>query len=777
MNLFTVILALATGAALTSTVVAEDWIEMGPSPIATGPYTGRTSAIVASSTNPDKYYVAGADGGVWRTLDGGQTWTPLTDDLPICAMGALAIDPDDDNIIYAGSGEANYANHSVYGLGLYKSTDGGDTWKVLAAETFAGRTFARLMILPTDNDVLYAAIGHAGGFPARAAGKGHPLVDGPVGIFKSVDAGVNWTQLLNGIPNIAATDVVVHPTDGDTVYAAIGDIFGKPENGIYRSKDGGDSFKKMTSGLPTQTFGRVSLAISPSNPRRLYTIITNKATSVGGGATTLGVYRSDDGGKYWVRRPSAGNFQATYGWYLSTAIVGPDDPDICFVGGLTLRRTTDAGDTFLTRSPPHVDMHGLAFDAAGRLLCASDGGLHRSANLGDSWVALNDGLGVIQFYAGMSAHPTNPVFLLGGTQDNGTNRREGEEIGDWTHRLGGDGGYTALNRRSPNFMFAESQGTGNLYRSDNGGDYFTSKRTGINSGDRNCFLPPVTYDPEVENRLLYATHRIYESVNNGDLWTPITPDLTGGGLAAIRALVFAPSNSQTVYCATNDGRVLVSTDSGRNWDVKITGNPGRPRISRELAVDPEDDSIAYLAVGWFGVDQVLETTDRGDTWNPIDGDLPDVPVSSVAVERVGEDRIIYVGTDHGVYRTENGGVNWIKHGEGMPNSPVIDLVADTAHDRLIAVTQGRGVWYIPLSGINCDAINKFKVKCKEGKLKGKIKSDLAEGTVLTLTNNGGDAKEVTLNTKGNGKAKWRDQAGAHDVCIVECDRCKSVDCG
>ncbi len=765
--------ALVLGASPATPAAAADWVEMGPAPITSGPYTGRTSAVVASPSDPDKYYVAGADGGVWRTTDGGQTWEPLMDDMPSVAIGALALDPDDEDILYAGTGEANYANHSIYGLGLYKSTDGGDFWTHLGEDTFGGRTFARLEVSPTNPQVLYAAIGHAGGFPARVAGKGHPGTDGPVGVFKSEDGGQTWSHLTDGLPAKAATDLVLDPTDGDVVYAAIGHIFGDPDNGIYRSKNG-NKFERITDGLPNTTYGRISLGIAPSDPDRLYTMITRPSDANGGGASTLGIYRTDDGGGLWT--PCAGaSIQATYGWYLSTIIVAPDNPDTAFFGGLSMVRTTNAGQSFLTKTPPHVDLHGFAFDASGRLLSANDGGLHRSANLGDSWQAINDGLGVIQFYAGLSTHPIVRHFVLGGTQDNGTNRREEDGL-RWSQRQGGDGGYTAINPLRPNFVWAEFQGTGNLFRSDNTGQNFSGRSSGINGGDRNCFLPPYAYDPQTPNRLLYCTHRVYESLNNGDSWTAISGDLTGGGSASIRALAIAPSDSRTVYAATNDGRVLVSKDSGRTWDLKLQDIPNWPRVTRDLAVDPLDHRVAYLGVGWYGVDQVYETQDRGDTWQPIDGDLPDIPVNTVAVRRDGDARYLYAGTDNGVWVSDNGGLNWTLLGEGLPNSPVFDLIVDGVHARLIAATQGRGAWYHPLDGVDCDQINKFKAKCKNGKLKGVVKSSLAEGTVLTFGNNDTDIQKIELNRKGKGKATWTGQTGQRTVCVGECQECKGASC-
>jgi len=676
---------------------ATDWQELGPAPLYAGPYTGRTSAIVASPSDPAKYFVAGATGGVWRTVNGGTSWTPLTDDLPVSSIGALALDPFDENIVYAGSGEANFANHSIYGLGLYKSTDGGDTWDVLAEDTFAGRTFSRIVVSHADSQVLYASIMHAGGFPARNAAKGHPLTDGPVGVFRSDDGGVTWAQLLNGLHNTAASDVWMHPGDADILYAALGDIFGLPENGIYKSVNGGESWTKLGGGLPETNVGRITLAIAPSMPERLYTIITRPSDEFGGGAALNNVFRTDNGGDTWSAT-NPGSFQSTYGWYLSTAIVHPTNPDMVFVGGLTLLRSINGGGNWSDKTPQHVDMHGLAFDAAGRLLCANDGGVHRSTNDGTSWTARNDGLGVIQFYPGLSAHPTVEEYIVGGTQDNGTNTYSGDGL-IWEHELGGDGGYTALAIGVTTQVFGEFQGSGNLYRSTHFGP-FNFRGSGIVTSDRNCFVPPIAQDPSDYRKLLYGTHRVYRTTYSGGNWSPISGDLTGGPPAAIRALVIAPSNPDVVYAATNDGRVLVSTNGGYDWDLKLTGVPGWPRVTREIAIDPVDDSTVYLAVSQFGEDQIRKSTDRGDTWTVLDGDLPDLPVNVVAIYRSDGQRVVFLGTDNGVYVASGDETRWSKYGASLPNAPVMDLVVNTPFNRLIAGTLGRGAWQIDLPNLS-----------------------------------------------------------------------------
>jgi len=671
------------------------WQSSGPAPIGGVEYTGRIAALAVGPTDADTIFVGGADGGIWRTIDGGASWVPLTDHMPTTAMGALAIDPTDEDIIYAGTGEANFAYHSRFGLGLYKSIDGGDTWAHLAESTFAGRCFSRIAIDPVNPSELYAAVTPAGGFipaPASAA-KGHPLAGGPVGVFKSIDGGANWTQLGGGLPALAATDVAIQPDDPQVIYAAIGHIFGSVANGIYKSINGGSTWAKLGGGLPVSDVGRISLAIAPSSTQRIYAAVTQASSSTGGSALLNGVFRSDNGGTTWAS-VSPGNYMATFGWYVNVIGVRPTDADTVFVGGVSLLRSTNAGGNWTAITPPHVDQHAIAWDAAGRMLAGDDGGLHLTTDLGNSWSALNEGLGLVQFYAGLSLDPATGEPAFGGTQDNGTNKRLGPD--DWIHVLGGDGGYTAVNRENPDIVFAEFQGTGNLFRSINGGLNWNSSSSGITASDRNCFLPPFEFDPADDQRLVYGTHRVYESLNGGLSWSAISGDLTATPSGAIHSIAIAPSNPQTIWVTTNDGNVQVTFDGGAQWNLVRTNVPGWFRSMRQVFAAPDNHLRAYVAGSAFGTEQVLRTIDGGQTWQFLDGDLPDLPVNVLAADTRPATEVIYAGTEAGVYRSLDEGLSWHRLGTGMPNAAVIDLRLDLPRTRLIAATQGRGVWRIDL---------------------------------------------------------------------------------
>jgi len=661
------------------------WQELGPAPIVNGPFTGRISALAASRKDPRLLFAGGADGGVWRTRDGGIHWTPLTDSLPTTAIGALALDPSNEKILYAGSGEANFANHSRYGVGLYKSVDGGDHWVVLAGETFAGRCISAIAVDPSNTSVLYVSLAAAGGFPPLAAARGHRGARGPLGLFKSADGGRSFVQLKKGLPtSLSAFDVCLDPGNSRIVYVAVGHIFGDPGNGVYRSTDGGASFVKLGGGLPSSGVGRIALAVAPSRPGRIYALVVHACSPTGGGGSTLGAWRSDDYGKSWIA-VHPGNMQATYGWYLCTAVVHPKKPDTVFFGGFSIRRSTDGGRTWRTRTAPHVDNHAFAWDASGRLIVGCDGGVFRSSNLGDSWVSINGDLGVIQCYAGISLHPSSAAGIYAGLQDNGTCLRLSGK--SWRRILGGDGGCTGITPDGRT-AFAEYQGTGHLYRSVNGG-YFRWIGSGIRG--RNCFLPPFALDPGNPARMIYGTERVFLSTAYGSGWRAISPDLTGG-TGAIQGLAFAPGNPNYIYAVTNDGRIQVTPDGGKNWYLRKTGIGTWPRITHPFAVSSRDPKRVFFAQGWFGKPKLFYSPDAGVRWFDLTGILPDIPAHCVALDERADPPVLYLGTDQGVWRSLDMGRRWNRLGVNLPNSPVVDLRVEVPRKRIVAATQGRGVW-------------------------------------------------------------------------------------
>jgi hypothetical protein len=341
-----------------------------------------------------------------------------------------------------------------------------------------------------------------------------------------------------------------------------------------------------------------------------------------------------------------------------------------------------------------VDNHALAFDSGGRVLVGDDGGLHRSFNLGSSWTGLNVGLGTAQFYPGISLSPTDARVVVGGNQDNGCNIRAADSL-SWGNLTGGDGGWTQISQTSPQSLFTESQGTGNLYSSTDGGATFASAGAGL--GGRNCFLPPYLIDPTNSSRMLYGAERVFLSTDAGATFSALSPDLTAGGSAAIRALDIAPSNPSYVYAATNDGRILSSSDGGATFALRLTGIPGWPRTTREITANPADPRTAYLAVSAFGQAHIRRTTDAGATWQTLDGDLPDLPVNTISADARFVPPVLYAGTDSGLFRSIDDGAHWRYYGAGLPNAQVVDVRIDTPRQRLVIATMGRGIWSAPIA--------------------------------------------------------------------------------
>ncbi|MCX5691757.1 MAG: hypothetical protein NTV94_18520 [Planctomycetota bacterium] len=689
--------ALALGL-LCSAATAQSWSSLGPSQTtAYGGSTGRIAAIACSPINADTYFIAAADGGIWRTTNAGSSWTPLTDHLPTSAFGALLIDPATPTTIYAGSGEANFAHHSRPGEGLFRSSDNGTTWVQRGSTQLAGRSISRLALDSAPTPRLYAALTRAGGFPGPTAAKNHPGALNPRGIWFSTDRGDSWSP-ISSIPDQDITDFAIEPGNSDTLYAAIGTITGSPVNGIWKSTDRGISWSRLSGGLPAATStGRIGLAIAPNNPARLYAYIALPADTSGAGAITQGAYRSDDRGVTWTAIP-IGDSQATYGWYFTTIGINPTNAaDVCF-GALSLFRSTTSGTSLANLNIPHPDVHAITFDAAGRLVAGCDGGIYRYAN--STWTTLNTGLTITQCMPGFSTHPTDDSFFMVGLQDNGSLRRSGNTT-IWTWVTGGDGGWTQIDPTNPSRIFTESQGTGNLYRSTNGGISFSGLSTGITGN--NCFLPPYLIDPSNPSRIYYATERLWLSTNGGTSFAPLSPDLTNAQPnASIRSLAIAPSDPRYIYAATNNGRILASSNSGVSFSLIRSNNPGWPRTTRELFVDPTNPRTLYLAAAAYNTTQVLRTQDAGITWEPLDAGLPDLPVNTIAADERTNPPRLYAGTESGVYWSLDDGTTWEPFGSGLPHALVNDIRLETNRNRLVISTQGRGIWSIPIDACIAD---------------------------------------------------------------------------
>jgi len=677
-----------------TTSAGPDWECVGPYNIG-----GRITALAALPGGVT-VYIGSANGGVFKSVNSGVNWVPLTDATPIMSVGALAIDPSDAQTVYVGTGEANGSVDSYDGNGLWRTRDGGLTWQCLGLEATA--RIAEVAIDPQDPQHLLVA----------AMGK--QFSTGPDrGLYRSTDGGATWSRVLSVNDSTGACDVVFNPLHPDTVYAATWErvrrptyrrAFG-PGGGVWRSVDRGLTWARVTTGLPARddNQGRIGLAIAPSRPSRVYAMVISGAI---GGYTGRGVYRTDDGGQTWVKRDT-GLFSSSFGgfgWYFGEITVDPTNPDRVYTCGVNVLRSLDGGVSYVdVTSGAHVDEHALWIDPSNpnRVLMGSDGGFYWTLG-GVGWNKSLD-LPITQFYAGTVA-PQNSSKILGGTQDNGTLKTEAGPSA-WTNILGGDGFYVAVDAGNVNTLFAEwqfaSNGTG-IKRSTNNGTSFGSTGGWV-AADRYNWNTPFTANPLSPATMLAASHRVYRSVNNGLAWLPISPDLTYGlasgvVLSTITTVAVSPADTSLYYAGTDDGRVWRSVDRGLSWYEVTFGLPSR-YVTR-VVPDPVDPHGVYVTLSGFGLDElaahVYRSPDRGTTWHAIDGNLPDVPANDLVVDPV-DPQTLYVGTDAGVYFTRDRGGVWAPMGRSMPVQTVFDLELHAASRQLVAFTHGRSAWRFDLA--------------------------------------------------------------------------------
>ena len=677
------------------------WTEAGPFNIG-----GRVTALEALPGGAT-VYLGSANGGVFKSTDSGTSWDAIFDATGQFSIGALAIDPTNANTIWVGTGEANASVDSYDGAGVYVSHDAGATWAPsgLAATARIGR----IAVDPTNPQRVYAAT------------MGTQFSTGPDrGLDRTENGGQTWSRMLFLNDSTGVTDVVLNPAHPETVYCATWErvrrlsyrrAFG-PGSGIWRSPDRGVTWTRLTSGLPTPTdsVGRIALAISPARPTRIYAQITSGA---GLGYVGLGLYRSDNVGQNWARRDVAtSTFVNAFGgfcWYFGAMAVDPNNADRIFALGQVLIRSLAGGSTWSdVTGAAHVDFHAFWIDPtnSNRMYCGSDGGFFRSMDAGTSWEQTAD-LPITQFYAG-AIDATSPTHLLGGTQDNGTLATYGAPT-SWTALgIGGDGFQCMVDPVTPNVVFAEWQyccsNTGPR-RSTNGGASFGPAPAGIVGSDRFNWCTPMVMNPRNHNVLLVGSQRVYRSVNNGLSYATISPNLTTDPptslvYGTITTLDISPADTNVYYAGTDDAKVWRSVNRGASWtDI----SPGLPvRYVTRVTADPADPQVVYATLSGFGLDEhlphVYRSGDRGTTWTSIASNLPDVPANDLVVDPA-DPRTLFLATDVGVYWTRDTGASWVPLGWGMPVQTIFDLSFHAPSRTLVAATHGRSQWALDLTPV------------------------------------------------------------------------------
>jgi photosystem II stability/assembly factor-like uncharacterized protein len=677
---------------------ADEWVSAGPINIG-----GRVTDVALDPTNPNIIYAGTSMGGVFKSNDGGVTWAAVFDDAGALSIGDLAVAPSAPNTVYAGTGEANgsFSTGAFFGNGIYKSTDGGSTWA--NAGLVNTNHVGRIVVDPQNADRVYAAT------TGVLYGKNEDR-----GLYRTLDGGQTWENILYISDSTACIDVAINPQNANIVYAATwerirrpwGRRYGGPTSGIYRSLDGGENWEPLTNGLPVSDAetGRIGLAVSPSNPNVVYACFsTNAITNV-----FDGIYKSTDAGSSWVRVDdgSIDDVFSSFGWFFGNLRIAPNDPGKLWCLGVPLYKSEDGGVTWSNvTAGMHVDQHALEMHPMNPnfMVCGNDGGVYISQNGGSTWSHV-EVLPITMFYnAGIDYQ--SPERLFGGTQDNGTNRTPGGAADGWEKILGGDGFHVLVDPTDPNYVYAEYQ-YGNLFRSDDGGNSMSFIFNGGND-DRTNWNTPIALDPSDPATLYFGANMLYRSTDRGGSWEAISPDLTDGehpsgslSFGTITTIAVAPSDPLTIYAGSDDGNVQVTTDGGQNWNNISAGVPDR--FVSKLAVHPDDASTAYVALSGYKyadyLPHLLQTTNGGETWIDISGNLPEIPINDVVLDP-NWPSILYIANDLGVWHTLNNGEEWQVLGTGFPLTVVNDLVVHGPSRKLVAATFGRSMLEYDITGI------------------------------------------------------------------------------
>ncbi|MEA2326937.1 MAG: hypothetical protein QOE68_1896 [Thermoanaerobaculia bacterium] len=682
--------------------------------------SGRIIDLAVDPKDGRVWYIATAGGGVWKTTNAGTSFAPIFDDQKSFSIGCVTVDPHDSLVVWVGSGENNSQRSVSMGDGVYKSIDGGKSWKNVGLEK--SEHISKIVVDPRDSNVVYVA---AQG-PLWAPG-------GDRGLHKTTDGGKTWKAVLTISENTGVTDVILDPTNPDILFASAYQrrrhvftlIDGGPESGIQKSTDGGKTWTKLKDGLPKEDMGRIGLAMAPHNPKVIYATI--ESTRKAGG-----FFVSKDGGSSFKK---VNDFNAQ-GQYYGEIFVDPNDDDRIYGVDVWMRVSDDGGKTWrkLDEKWKHPDNHVVWIDPAtsDHLLIGCDGGLYESFDRAETW-NFKANLPVTQFYR-VSADDALPFYsVYGGTQDNfslggpaRTTDAKGIVNADWYVTQGGDGFRSVPDPKNSNIIYAESQNGGLVRFDKRTGEALDiePQPTGTMDPLRKNWDSPIIVSPHDSNRIYFAAQYVLRSDDRGNTWKAISPDLTRHidrntlpvmgrvwGVDAVAkgastswygnivSLAESPLTEGLIYAGTDDGLVQVTEDGGAHWRKidHIAGVPDMTYVSR-LEASQHDANVVYAAfdnhkTGDFKP-YVLKSSDRGKTWTSIAGDLPTRGSSYALVEDRVDPNLLFLGTEYGLFVSQNGGTSWIPLKGSFPTVAVRDLWFQKRHDDLVLATFGRGFWVL-----------------------------------------------------------------------------------
>lgn len=682
--------------------------------------SGRVIGFAVDPNDRAKYYVAVASGGVWKTINAGTTWTPVFENEGAYSIGAIALDPKNPSTVWIGTGERNSQRSVGYGDGVYRSDDGGRSWRNMGLKT--SEHIGRIAIDPRDSNVVFVA---AQG-PLWSPG-------GERGLYKTTDGGRTWKAVITVSENTGVTDVVIDPSNPDIMYAAAWQrrrhfytlINGGPESAVYRSTDGGNTWSRLRSGLPPGDLGRIGLSISPVNTNVVYATV--EASGV-----LSGIFRSNDRGATWERMSST----IAQGMYYGQIVADPKNVDRIYIPNVQFQVSDDAGRTQrgLGERLKHVDNHAIWVDPNNTdyILVGCDGGVYESFDRGANW-NFKSNMPIAQFYDVVVDNDLPFYNVYGGTQDNNslggparTRNTGGILNSDWFATNGGDGFRSQVDPVDSNIVYAESQ-NGGLVRFDKR----TGERVSIQpvegkdiESQRYNWDSPIQISPHSNTRLYFAGHKLYKSDNRGDDWKVISGDLSRGldrnalpvmgkiwGPDAIAknqstalygnatSISESPKKQGLIYVGTDDGLIQITENDGQTWRKvdKIAGVPENSYVHRVIASVNDANTVYAVYNNHQNGDfkpYLVKSTDAGRTWTLISGKLPERGSLYAVAEDHVNPNLLFAGSEFGFFFTVDGGAKWIQMRGGLPTIAIRDIAIQRTENDLVLATFGRGFYVL-----------------------------------------------------------------------------------
>lgn len=656
------------------------WTAVGPTNVG-----GRVTAMVVHPADPEHLWIGAANGGVWSSADAGKTWKPLWSHEHTLAIGALAMDPKNPNVLYAGTGEANSSADSYPGVGIYRSSNGGKSWTLWADRRKAAipARIGVLVVDPKDPNTLWLG------------GVAYSPQD-PQGLYRSADGGRTWKQVKVGtLEECWCRSIVLDPQDPNTIYVGLTarSVF----DGIYRSRDRGNTWQRLTAGLPPgDQIDRIALAVAPSDPRVLYAQISTMRSG------HLGLFKSAAAGDHWIDVSGDAFRHERQMQYNNVVVVHPEEPDWVLAGGVDLHLSRNGGASWEQvtdwradrgeKNYAHADQHALVMptSAPGRVYAGNDGGVDVSVDGGRTWANRSDGLAITMFYD-LDVAQTDARFFGGGCQDNGTNVTTDGRSDTFFDLTGGDGGWMVIDPADASHVIASIY-NGQIFRWAGGG----------RPQDISLPLPPteadvwmvfIVMDPADSNTLITGAKRVWRTKDAGKTWMAVSDVLDGSFVSAV---VIAPSDSRIVYAGTEKGAIFRSKDGGDTWSENLAGNDVPEFVITRLAIHPTNPQTVYATVANVGHSHVYRSMDGGDLWEDVDRRrLPDISHNSLVIHPEDPSRI-FVANDVGVFATADAGKTWQNLSFNLPRTPVTDVVLHRQSQTLLAATYGRGIYSLSL---------------------------------------------------------------------------------